>query len=405
MRLLRKFAILPLVMLILALLPLNPAQSQEEPQFQWDPPLNPGEMPSNSPFLPPASAMPVLPLRNYGALQPGTLFFNVEDFSAGYRILTLTLDTRLFAFNITTGFGVLPVSPNGQYGIYTIDPQAQGLLTCGILDLVTNVTVDRFETDSTCDSASWSPDSTRVLFTTRDDNGAALGIRQNATTILIRPFPAGAVDMGLSGFEEGFIYIVESSQGWVSDEVISFEMGVEGALSQQVFSREGAFDAAYPAQDLTLEQTGKRLVTWLPSQPVNALFRGVWLTDVVQGNSFELAPTGSTALFADVSPDDNAVVYWAATKGTRGWTHPFRLVIYYPDDDRQVVLLQFDGPTDDIPVTRPGLLVWNPEGIYFYISQQEGTPSALQTGTYRIQPDGSTLEFITPELLFDSLEP
>jgi hypothetical protein len=380
---------------------IGPAAGQDDTGYQWEEPLNPGIMPTNNPLLPAINIMPPLPLPEN--LIPGTLFFNVQDFSSGYRIITVTLDARLYAYNITTGEGILPVSPNGQYGIYTVSDVPSEPVTCGILDMTTNVTVDRFETDGICENVAWSPNSNRVLLTTLDENGqSALAIRQDGQTTTFRPTPAGAVDIGGETFGENRIYFVRE---WISNDVISFEIGINGTLSQQIFARVGALDAGYPAEDLTLEQSGRRLVVWLPAQPINELFRGYWLTDVLTGNSFELAPPEHTALFAIPSPDDDAVAYWAAAQGPLGPTHPLRLVVYIPSEDRQVVLLQFDGPEGDILSTNPRRIVWNSEGIYFHITQREGAESELLTGTYRIQPDGTNLEFVSEEMLWDSLPP
>lgn len=399
MKRMRVFLMALLVILVGAAGQVLPAKGQGG--YQWPAPLNPGQMPTNSPLLPPVSAMPILPLPE--PLVPGTLFFNIQDFTGGYRILNLTLDTRLYAYNISNRDGVYPVSNNGQYGIVK-ESETETTSTCAIIDLLTANIVDRFETDSACAATFWSPDSKRIFFTTLDEQGnSALAIRQDAQNTVFRPRPSGEVDMGGISPEANFIYI---AQGWVSDTVVTFDMGLQGALSQQVFARGGALDAAYPARDLTLEQTGRRFVTWRTAQPLESFFRGLWLTDAAdEGNSFPLAPAGTIAWFSAYAPDDTAIVYWAATEGAFGPVHPLRLVIYVPATDEQVVLLQFDGPPGENLVTRPGILVWNPEGIYFHISQQEGTPSPLQTGTYRIQPDGSNLEYITPELLWSSLLP
>jgi hypothetical protein len=397
----RRIRILILALLVMVAGGVLPVRGQGNPGYQWPAPLNPGQMPTNNPLLPPASAMPTPPLTE--PLIPGTLFFNIQDFTDGYRILNLTLDSRLYAYNISNRDGVYPVSNNGQYGIVK-EAENETTSTCAIIDLLTEATVDRFETDSACAATFWSPDSKRIFFTTVDEQGnSALAIRQDGQNTVFRPRPAGEINMGGISPEASFIYI---AQGWVSDTVITFDMGLQGALSQQVFSRIGALDAAYPAKDLTLEQTGQRFVSWRTAQPLESFFRGLWLTDVAdEGNSFPLAPSGTIAWYASHAPDDSAIVYWGATEGTFGPVHPLRLVIYVPATDEQIVLLQFDGPPSENLVTRPGILIWNPEGIYFHISQLEGSPSPLQTGTYRIQPDGSNLEYVSPELLWSSLLP
>jgi hypothetical protein len=146
------------------------------------------------------------------------------------------------------------------------------------------------------------------------------------------------------------------------------------------------------------------LILSRPAQPLEELNRGVWLTDIVADETYSLAPTGNIARLAEVSPDDTQVVYWAETESLLGTVHPLRLVVYTPDtEEEHTVLLQFDGPQDGVLVTRPGELIWNPEGIYFHISQQPGAVSPLQSGTYRIQPDGSELTFMSSEQLWGTL--
>lgn len=382
---------------------IAPAKSQEPVAFQWAAPLNPGQMPQNQTLLPPIHIMPTLPLPE--TLIPGTLFFNIQDFSDGYRILYATLDARLYAYNISYQYGIQPISPNGHYGIYTVPTGAIEVITCGILDLLTNVTVDRFDTTGACDKSSlfWSPDSSKILFQFRDENGRpGLGIRQNGQTTIIQPAPAAGVDLGGQPLVESREYF---ATGWLNNNIVAFDIGLSGTLSEELFTALDDPTVGQPARNLSMESVGKRLMLVLPAQPVDILSRSYGLTDLVNEASFSLAPEGHIARLAAVSPDDSKVVYWAETQTLLGTTHPLRLVVYDPDSDQHIPLLQFDGPVGDALATRPGELVWNPEGIYFYISQQPGAVSPLQSGTYRIQPDGSTLEFVTKELLWDSLAP
>lgn len=392
------------ILILAVLLSISPtAHSQGDIQFRWPAPLNNGQQPQNQAILPSYTIMPTLPIPE--PLIPGTLLFNIEDFSNGYRILSATLDSRLYAYNISYQYGIHPISPSGQYGIYTVPTGATDIITCGILDLLTNQTVDRFETTGGCHKSSvhWSPDSSKILLQTTDENGlSALGLRQNGQTSTIRPIPVGGVDLGGQSIIEERDYI---ATGWLSDSIITFEIGISGTLSEQLFTELSAPNSAHPITSLRLESIGKRLIISLPAQPLNLLNRGLWLTDLASGSHFELAPPGHLARSAAVSPNDDKVVYWAETETEIGTTHPLRLVIYEPDTDAQIPLLQFDGPIGLPLVTRPGEIVWNPEGIYFYISQQPGAVSLLQSGTYRIQPDGSNLEWVTSELLWDSLAP
>ena len=374
-----------------------PAQGQDGTGYQWSPPLNSGEMPANNDLLPPSYAMPKLPLE--ASLIPGTLFFNAESFGEEYRIENLTLDSRLYAYNVTTKIGVLPVSPNGQYGITTISAYVPGPVACGIVDLLTNIQVDQFETDGACTGVAWSPDSTRLLFTTSDENGfQSLVIRQNGQNTIFNPLPAPESDLGGGVMAGDAIYIIG---GWISDTTFTFDLGLQGILSEQLFVSLDNLETAVPAVSLTGAQSAENLLLWRPAQPLGSLFRGLWLSNFATGDVFELAPFGHDAIYGDTSPDSSLVAYWAATESELGPVHPLRLVIYNPATDEQTVLLQFDGPTD-LLATRPGLIVWNAEGIYFHISQQSEA-SPLLTGTYQIQPDGTNLQYVTPHLLMNSL--
>lgn len=373
-------------------------------QYRWDPPLNPGNMPQNTPFLPPAFQMPVLPLSE--PLVPETLFFNIESFNDQYTVMNVTLDTldnRFYAYNISYTYGVHPVSPNGLYGIFTVPDGATDRITCGILDLITLTTVDQFQTTGGCNQNNvwWSPDSTKLLFQTVDEQGrGALAIRQDAQSSIFRPIPSTDTDLGGVPLDDSSTF---TARGWISNDLFSFEVVTRGIVSETLFAKLIDPRLAVPSTKLLYEDTLQRLVTSRPAQSPGDPHRGVILTDVITGSSFSLAPFGHMARIAVVSPDDTRVVYWSETKTQTGTTHPLRLVIYNPDSDQQTVLLQFDGPTDSFLLTRPGVLVWNSDGIYFYISQQDGASSRLQTGTYRIQPDGSNLEFVTPALLWTSL--
>ncbi len=394
--------LLSLMLIIGAMLGvMMPAQGQDQPAFEWPAALNPGEMPANPDMLPPISAMPRLNLPE--PLIPGTLFFNFESYGERYTIMNLTLDNRLYAYNITYDYGVHPVSPSGQYGIYTVPDGALEVITCGILDLLTGTTVDRFETLGGCNQTNvhWSPDSTRILFQTRDEAGhSALGIRANGETTVLRPAPVDGVDLGGETLTEDRQY---RALGWVGNEVVSFELGLGPSSSEQLYASLEMPADARPATALTVEETGQRFILSFPAQPAIMFNRGVWLTDLVTGEHRSLAPAFHVATQAVLAPDESAIVYWAETEGPLGTTHPLRLTMYIPATESQVVLLQFEGPTDSLLKTRPGHLVWNPEGIYFFISQQSGALSPLLTGTYRIQPDGSNLEWVTGVLLWSSL--
>ncbi|NDJ85352.1 MAG: hypothetical protein GYB66_05665 [Chloroflexi bacterium] len=401
----QRIRVLSILMLLLSgIIAVVPVWGQEGGvRYNWAPPLNQGQMPANDPLLPPIDIMPVLPLED--TLIPGTLIFNVESFGEEYTTLTITLDSRLWAYNITQRNGLTSVSPNGQYGIYTVPDGALDVITCGILDLLTLETVDRFETTGGCHQSSvyWSPDSQRVLFQTRTESGvSALGIRHHGETLVYRPLPIGSADLGDVPLGDNFNYFVS---GWLSAQVISFEIVNEGIVSEQLYMSLDDSQSAYPVTSLSLEDVSSRFVLSLPAQPAGVLDRGYWLTDLVTGDHFELAPPGNIARYGVVSPDGSAVVYWAASEGPLGATHPLRLVIYVPATDEQIVLLQFDGPQGDILRTRPGQLAWNPEGIFFHIEQQPGTLSSLEEGTYRIQPDGSDLTFVTPAFLWRTLPP
>lgn len=391
------------LLLILLASPFSNAYGQGGDTFDWGTPLNAGDMPEGEPLLPPINVMPTLPLDTWGALASGTVFINVDGNSTGqYEVQTVTFDERRYAFNITTGAGVLPVSPSGQYGIYTVGSQNTDIITCAIRDLVGNFDVDRFESDAVCESAAWSPDSTRIAFTTLDEEGnSALAIRQDGQTTTFRPQPFGSVDLGGAQWDGNPRYLLN---GWLSDGVLSYEMSFNNTiLSQEMYVRTGALNAGYVATELTLEQSSKRLVAWKPAQPVGALYRDIQLMDIVQNQTRALAPEGYSALYADVSPDGNQVVYWAAPKIAQGWGNPLRLVIYDADADSHTVLLEFGGPEGEVFVTRPGKIFWYGTSIYFHISQQSDEFSDLETGTYRIEADGSVLEFISAELLIDGI--
>ena len=375
-----------------------PAQSQGGSGYQWSAPLNSGEMPTNNDLLPPSFAMPTLPLE--ASLIPGTLFFNAESFGEEYRIDNLTLDKRLHAYNITTEIGVLPISPNGQYGITTTSAYVPGPVSCGIVDLLTNIQVDQFETDGACTGIAWSPDSTRLLFTTTSEDGfQSLVLRQNGGNTIFNPLPAPESDLGGGVMAGDAIYIIG---GWISDTTFTFDLGLQGVLSEQLFVSVDDLELAVPAVSLTIEQSAENLLLWRPAQPLGSLFRGLWLSNFETGDVFELAPFGHDAIYGDTSPDASLIAYWAATESELGPVHPLRLVTYNPATDEQTVLLQFDGPSE-LLATRPGLIVWNEEGIYFHISQQHEA-SALRTGTYQIQPDGTNLQYVTPHLLMNSLD-
>lgn len=378
--------------------PAIPVEGQDGSGYQWPAPLNPGEMPMNADLLPPAQAMPKLPLSE--TLITGTLFFNAERYGEEYRIENLTLDHRLHAYNITTEVGVLPVSPNGQYGITTKSAYVPGPVTCGIIDLLTNIQVDEFQTDGTCSGVAWSPDSKRLLFTTSSEDGfQSLVLRQNGANTVFNPIPAPESDLGGGVMSGDAIYIIG---GWISNTTFTFDIGLQGVLSEQLFVSVDNLETAVPAVSLTAGQSAHDLLLWRPAQPLGTLFRGLWLTNFVTGDIFEPAPPGHDAIYGDISPDESMIAYWAATESNVGPVHPLRLVIYNPATDEQTVLLQFDGPSD-LLATRPGLIIWNTEGIYFHISQQSEA-SQLETGAYQIQPDGTNLQYITPYLLMGALD-
>ncbi len=385
---------------------MGPAQGQDGGtiQYRWNVPLNSGAMPQNAPYLPPAFTMPVLPLTE--PLVPETLFFNIESFSDQYTVMNVTLDTvenRFFAFNISYRYGIHPISPNGQYGIFTVPDGATEVVTCGILDLLTLSTVDQFQTTGGCNQNNlwWSPDSSKLLFQTTDEQGhGALAIRQDASNAVFRPIPSTDADLGDIALDDSTIF---TPRGWINNDLFAFEVVTRGIVSETLFAKLIDPRLATPSTRLLYEDTLQRLITSRPAQSAGDPHRGVVLTDVITGSSFSVAPFGHMARVADVAPDDSRVVYWSETKTQTGTTHPLRLVVYNPDSDEQTVLLQFDGPTDSFLLTRPGVLVWNNDAIYFYISQQDGAASRLQSGTYRIQPDGSNLEFVTPALLWASL--
>lgn len=375
-----------------------PAFSQGGEGFQWPAPLSAGEQPLNAALLPPSNVMPRLPLDE--TLIKGTLFFNAEAFGEEYRILNLTLDKRLYAYNISTERGVLPVSPNGQYGVTTVLAAVPGGVSCGIMDLLTGGLVDQFELDGACSGVAWSPDSTRLLITIADENGQQfLAIRQNGQTTPFEALPVPEADLGGGTFSGDRLFIIN---GWLSNDVISFDVGLQGFLTETLFVDLNNPTEAFPAISLQAEHANLPLVLWRPAQPLGALTRSLWLTNLGTGDSFQLSPIDSTAIIGDISPDATQVVYWAATVGPQGPAHPLRLAIYDPETDQQTVLLQFDGPSD-IFATRPGLVIWNEEGIYFQISQQEGAISQLKSGVYRIQADGTALEFVSEELLMGVL--
>lgn len=372
--------------------------------FNWQPPLNAGEMPGNRPALPAAVNMPTLPLDE--PLIPGTLFFNIESFLEEYSILNVTLDAldeRFFAYNITYRYGIHPVSPNGQYGVYTVPDGSTDIITCAILDLLDMQTVDRFQTTGGCNqnNIKWSPDSTRILFQTSDEQGQpALGIRQNGVTSSIRPTASTSADLGGEPIDSTSFYVPEE---WVNNDLFSFEVATRGAVSETLYATVANPLLAVPAASLEFTDATRRIVVSRPAQRVGEIYRSLVLNDLISGDRFSVAPPGYQAQIAAVAPNDSAVVYWAETQAAVGTTHPLRLVIYYPDTDEQSVLLRFDGPTDRFLSTRPGTLVWNSGGIYFHIEQQNNAQSSLQTGTYRIQPDGSGLLFITSELLWNAI--
>lgn len=385
------------VMVCLMLLMAWPVMGQGGSGYRWPAPLNAGEMPTNPPLLPSVSVMPRLPLPE--PLHIDTLLFNIEDFTDGYRILNVTLDSRLYAYNISYQYGIHSVSPNGQYGIYPVPTGATDIIPCGIMDLLTLNTVDRFDTTGGCHKSSifWSPDGTQILFQTRDEQGhSALGIRHEGQTTVLRPLPTLNADIGGAIVNDTRDYF---PKGWLTDTIISFDLGFQGTLSEQLFTNLNNPSIGYPVTDLKLEEVGKRFILSMPSQRVEVFNRSVRLTDLAaNNNTFPLAPLGYVARLAVMAPDETAVLYWAETESPWGTTHPIRLVLYVPGTDEQIVLLQFDG--GDILVTRPGELAWNPEGIYFHVSQQPGAVSRLLSGTYRIQADGSSLEYVSPELFW-----
>lgn len=394
-----------LLLLITALLLFSgfqfttPVAGQGGEGFQWPAPLHPGTLSSTESLMPPANAMPTLPLEE--PLIEHTLFFNAEAFGIeDYRVLNLTFDTRRHAYNITTELGALPVSPNGQYVITTVSAAVPGLVTCGIVDILTGQQVDQFQTDGACSGVEWSPDSTQLLLTTTDQDGnSALAIRHNGQNTVFRPVPTAEADLGGGAVSGDRVYIIN---GWLSNSVFSFDLGLQGNLTEELFTHTDDLETAFPALNLTTEMAAESIVLWRPAQPLGQVTRGLWMTHLETGDTFRLAPAGHTAIIGDVAPDGNAVVYWAATESNLGPVHPLRLVIYLPETDDQIVLLQFDGLADRL-VTRPGLVIWNPEGIYFHLSQQDEN-NALPTGTYHIQPDGSELEYITEHLLMGSLD-
>lgn len=392
----RRISVLFLMSIILVV--AAPVLGQGDDEFRWPIPINSGEMPQNQPLLPPSSVMPVLPLPE--TLKPGTIFINAEAFGEEYIVENLTFDERLYAYNISTERGVLPVSPNGQYGIITLSDNFQGPVTCGIVDLLTGTQVDEFLTDGACSGVEWSSDNTRLLLTITDENGAqSLGIRQNGETTTFRPVPTAESDLGGGAFSDSAIYIVN---GWISNNVISVDMGLDGALTETLFVDLANMNEAFPAVSMTPEQSDKSVIIWRPAQALSQIDRGLWITNLATGDSFRLAPDGHTAIFGDVSPDGTEVAYWAAVATETGPAHPLRLVVYNPSTESNEVLLQFEGPADQL-VTRPGLVVFNDEGIYFHIGQLDGAPSPMVTGTYRISRDGLTLEYISEFLMMDSL--
>ncbi|MCI0713082.1 MAG: hypothetical protein L0154_23200 [Chloroflexi bacterium] len=392
----RRISVLFLMSIILVI--AAPVLGQGDDEFRWPIPINSGEMPLNQPLLPPSSVMPALPLPE--TLKPGTIFINAEAFGEEYIVENLTFDERLYAYNISTERGALPVSPNGQYGIITLSDNFQGPVTCSIIDLLTGTQVDEFLTDGACSGVEWSPDNTRLLLTITDDNGVqSLGIRQNGETTTLRPVPTAESDLGGGAFGDSAIYIIN---GWVSNNVISVDMGLDGALTETLFVDLANTNEAIPAVSMTPEQSDKSVIIWRPAQALSQIDRGLWITNLATGDSFQLAPDGHTAIFGDVSPDGTEVAYWAAVATDTGPAHPLRLVVYNPTTDSNEVLLQFEGPADQL-VTRPGLVVFNDEGVYFHIGQLDGAPSPMVTGTYRISRDGLTLEYVSEFLMMDSL--
>jgi hypothetical protein len=393
---LRRISVLFVMIVILVM--VAPVMGQGDDEFRWPIPTHSGEMPDNQPLLPPSSVMPVIPLPE--TLIPGTIFINAEAFGEDYIVENLTFDERRYAYNISSGRGALPISPNGQYSVITLSDNFQGPVTCGIVDMLTGNQVDEFMTDGACSGVEWSPDNTRLLLNTTDENGAqALGIRQNGQTTVFRPVPTPETDLGGGTFGDSAIYIIN---GWLSDNVISVDMGLEGALTETVFIDLDNPTEAFPAVSMTPEQSDKSIVIWRPAQALSQIDRGLWITNLETGDSFRLAPEGHTAIFGDVSPDGTEVAYWAAVATETGPAHPLRLVVYNATTDSNEVLLQFEGPADQL-VTRPGLVVFNDDSIYFHVGQLDSAPSPMVTGTYRISRDGSTLEYISEFLMMDSL--
>lgn len=367
----------------------------------WSPPLNAGEMPANAPLLPSPEIMPALPLPD--PLVPGTLFFSIQDFGGGYHITHVTLDYRLHAYNISYQYGVHPISPNGQYAIFTAVDSAEDFISCGILDMLTLVQVDQFQTAAPCDPRHihWSPDSTQILFQTRDSSGrSALALRQNGQTTMLRPVPVAGVDLGGQPLVEERDYF---ATGWVSEQVITFEIGIGVSRSEQLFATLSRPEDAYPV--FMLDDAVQNFVPVLPSQTIGTIHRSYRLFDTNAAAYLALANEGEVVSRPVLSPDGSRFVYWVETASTYFTTYPLRLVVFDPQTRTQSVLLQFDGPRDRVIATRPGQIAWNHDAIYFDIAQQEGTTSSLVMGTYRIQPNGTNLEFVTPEFLFYSLAP
>ncbi len=394
MRIIVNFALITMVLLAI------PVEGQDD---VWPSPLNSGEMPANELMLPSPDIMPALPLSE--PLIPGTLFFNIQDYGDGYHITHVSLDSRLRAYNISYRDGIHPISPSGQYAIFTALDSSEHLISCGILDMLTSQQVDQFQTAAPCDRRHihWSPDSTRILFQSTDSNGqSALAIRQDGQSTTLRPVPVSGIDMGGQTFVEDRDYF---ALGWVSDDVIAFEIGVGVARSEQLFTTLERPEGAYPAFMLNVDEVGRRFVPVLPSLPVGAIHRSYRLYDIVSSQYLPLAYDGEIVGRPVPSPDGDAFVYWVETASTYFTTYPLRLVVLDATTGAQSVLLQFDGPRDQVIATRPGQIAWNTDAIYFGIAQQEGANSPLAMGTYRIQPDGSNLEFVTPEFLFYSLAP